>query len=123
LIYVCSELTVLTAIIIIFCTVYLLFTFYFYYHAVLSKFKNRKKYYDEFSIVLSEEVIQILGRLSESKTKWEAYSQVAKGKDYYFLFDVMERFLLIQKEVFITEEDKLWFENKIIIWGVEYEMV
>lgn len=119
LIYFCSKFIVLAGIIIFFCVLYLVFIFHFYLHTVLSRIKKDKKYYDEMITVLSEDNIKLIGRLSESKTKWEAFIQVFEGKDYYLLFNVRGMFLLIPKEVFITEEDKRWFVSKLKNLGIE----
>jgi len=109
----------LAELIIFFCVLYLVFIFHFYYNSALARIKKYKKYYDQMVTVLSEDNIQLIGNLSESKTKWEAFIQVFEGKDYYLLFNVREMFLLIPKEVFITEEDKCWFEKKLKNLGIE----
>lgn len=119
LIYFFSEFIVLAAIIITFCILYLLFIFYFYYLATLSTIKKRRKYYDNLLVILSEEGIQLEGSLGESKTKWEAYSHVVTEKEYYLLFDEIERFLPIPKEPFITEDDRIWFEKKLQEVGIK----
>lgn len=119
LIYFYSEFSVLAELIIFFCVLYLVFIFHFYYNVALSRIKKYKKYYDQMITVLSEDNIQLIGNLSESKTKWEAFTQVSEGKDYYLLFDELGSSLLIPKEVFITEEDKYWFENKLKNSGID----
>jgi len=42
-----------------------------------------------------------------------AYPKVIKTKEYYFLFDIYGRFLVIPQSVFSKKEDELWFMNKI----------
>lgn len=119
LIYFYSEFIALAAIIISICAIYLLFTFYFYYYAVISNIKRRKKYYDNLFILLNEENIQLIGNLTESKVKWNFYSQVFNGKSYYLLFDEFGKFILIPKEELLKEEDLLWFENKLKDAGIK----
>ncbi|MDP4147006.1 MAG: YcxB family protein [Bacillota bacterium] len=119
LIYFFSEFIVLAAIIIIFCAMYLLFIFYFYYHGVLSKLKKGAKYYDNLLIMLSDEGIQLIGGLSESKTKWEAFSYIVMEKEYYLLFSNLGKFIPIPTEAFSKEEDLLWFEEKLNNAGIK----
>lgn len=113
LMYAYSKFTVLAEVIIFLCVLYLVCIFYFYYHKTLYKIKKHKKYYNEIVAVLSEENIQLIGNLSESKTTWDSYIHVFNGKDYYLLFNVLDNFLIIPKEVFSTEYDRYWFENKL----------
>jgi uncharacterized protein YacL len=113
IIYYFSEFIVLATIIFIFSILYLLFIFYFYYHAVLSGISKRKKYYNELSIELSEDSIFLMGSMGESKMKWEACSKVVEGKEYYLLFDKVDQFLVIPKEVFNSVDEITWFKNRI----------
>lgn len=109
-----SEYTVLAELIILFCILYIALIYYFYCYVALSKFKKYKKYYDEMVIVISEDNIQVNGELNESKTKWEAFTRLFEGKDYYLIYTNFRSSILIPKAVFVTGEDKQWFENKLI---------
>ena len=108
-----SEYIVLAELIILFCTIYIIVILHFCYYSALSKIKKRKKYYDEMTTVLSEDYIQLICKLSESKTRWEEFTQVFEGKEYYLLSNSVRSSVLIPKSVFITEEDKHWFEDKL----------
>lgn len=113
LMYFYFQFTVLPEVIILLCVLYLVCIFYFYYHTIVYKIKKHKKYNNEIVAVLSEDNIQLIGGASETKTTWDSYIHVFNGKDYYLLFNVLENFLLIPKEVFITEYDRYWFESKL----------
>lgn len=103
----------LTLIVVLLCGGYLLFIYYFKYSSVIKFIKSNKKYYQNYSVVLTDHNIQIYNDFAESSTKWDAYPSAIKTKKFYFLFDISRRFLLIPREIFRNEEEELWFENKV----------
>lgn len=84
---------------------------YLYFLMPILKFKQTKKYHEEYTLILSENTIHFKTPSIESEVKWNIYSMLWENHDFYYLIQAPRVYALIPKRVFRDQNEKQVFEE------------
>lgn len=109
-----SHYSVLSIIILMLIILVSIIGFMAYFYIPVRNFRLTSKFHEEYRLTFSQDGISFKTPTIDSEIKWDVYSKAWESRDYYYLIQAPQMYMVVPKRAFNSDVEINSFEKIIL---------